>query len=66
MATARVRIVSVGDELLEGRTSDTNATRIQRALGRHAVRIEDIVVCTADGGESLNESPRELRVVAGR
>ena len=34
--------------------------------GCYGVRIEDIVICTRDGGESLNESPRELRVVAGR
>ena len=34
--------------------------------GRFGVRIEDVVRCTAEGGESLNHSPRELRVVAGR
>lgn len=39
-----VRIVAVGDELLEGRTSDTNSTRIQRALGAHAVTVRDIMV----------------------
>ncbi|MBD3219845.1 nicotinamide-nucleotide amidohydrolase family protein [bacterium] len=39
-----VRIVAVGDELLEGRTSDTNSTRIQRALGSHAVAVRDIAV----------------------
>jgi nicotinamide-nucleotide amidase len=39
-----VRIVAVGDELLEGRTSDTNSTRIQRALGSHAVTVREIGV----------------------
>ena len=33
--------------------------------GRYGARIEDIVVCTDAGGESLNEAPRDLLVVAG-
>lgn len=32
--------------------------------GRHGARLEDIVMCTATGGESVNHQPREL-VVAG-
>jgi len=39
-----VRIVAVGDELLEGRTSDTNSTRIQRALAEHAIDVRGIAV----------------------
>jgi Xaa-Pro aminopeptidase len=31
--------------------------------GQWGARIEDIVVCTADGGERLNRSSRELRLV---
>ncbi len=31
--------------------------------GRHGARIEDIVVCTADGGERVNLTPRELTVL---
>lgn len=33
--------------------------------GRFGVRIEDIVVCTADGPDVLNEAPRDLLVVDG-
>lgn len=32
--------------------------------GRHGARIEDIVVCTADGGERLNLQPRGLVVLS--
>ncbi|MGH2462637.1 MAG: M24 family metallopeptidase [Candidatus Limnocylindria bacterium] len=32
--------------------------------GRWGARIEDIVVCTAAGGERLNKSSRDLRIVA--
>ena len=34
--------------------------------GRYGVRIEDAVACTTDGVETLNQAPRELRVVSGR
>lgn len=33
--------------------------------GRYGARIEDIVVCSADGPDSLNQAPRELLVVSG-
>jgi Xaa-Pro aminopeptidase len=32
--------------------------------GRWGARIEDIVICTESGGERLNASSRELRIVA--
>ena len=48
MNTVNVRIIAVGDELLEGRTSDTNSTSIQRALGHHAAAVRDIAVVHDD------------------
>lgn len=33
--------------------------------GRYGARLEDIVVCTADGADLLNEAPRDLYVVRG-
>jgi len=39
-----VRIIAIGDELLEGRTSDTNSTRIQRALAARGVSVRDVAV----------------------
>ncbi|MBK6733078.1 MAG: nicotinamide-nucleotide amidohydrolase family protein [bacterium] len=42
--TGGLKIIAVGDELLEGRTADTNSGRIQRALGGHALRCELIQV----------------------
>ncbi|HOX25261.1 MAG TPA: nicotinamide-nucleotide amidohydrolase family protein [Candidatus Krumholzibacteria bacterium] len=52
MTAATVRIIAVGDELLEGRTSDTNSTRMQRALGVYAVQVRDIAV-VADRAEDI-------------
>ncbi len=43
-AEPTVRIIAIGDELLEGRTADTNSRRIQQALGAHAVQVSLIQV----------------------
>jgi len=42
--SCRVNMIAVGDELLEGRTADTNSGCIQRALGQHAVQVAGIQV----------------------
>ncbi len=44
VAGPTVQIIAIGDELLEGRTSDTNSRRIQQALGAHAVQVSLIQV----------------------
>jgi Xaa-Pro aminopeptidase len=33
--------------------------------GRYGVRIEDVVVCAADGADVLNDAPRDLQVLSG-
>lgn len=48
-----LRIIAVGDELLEGRTADTNSRSIQRALGRHVVQ--------AAGVEVVPDEPEAIR-----
>jgi nicotinamide-nucleotide amidase len=64
-----VRIIAVGDELLEGRTSDTNSGRIQRALGRHAVQTAGIQVVPDTGaaiGQALDRTdPGDLVFMTG-
>jgi len=39
-----VKIIAIGDELLEGRTIDSNSQRIERALGGHGVQVSLIQV----------------------
>jgi Xaa-Pro dipeptidase len=51
------------DELVPG-----NAFSVEPGVyfdGRYGARIEDIVVCTTDGGDTLNQAPRDLLVVRG-
>lgn len=42
--SASVKIIAVGDELLEGKTSDTNSRRIQQVLGGHGAQVSLIQV----------------------
>ncbi len=68
-AAGGICIIAVGDELLEGRTVDTNSRRLQRALGGHGLaarlvqavpdRLEDI-------GQALQRTrPGDLVVLTG-
>ena len=66
---AVVRIIAVGDELLEGRTADTNSGRIQRALGGHAVQTAGIQV-VPDTGQAIRRAldltdPGDLVILSG-
>jgi Xaa-Pro aminopeptidase len=52
-----------GTPLVEG-----NAFSVEPGIyldGRYGARIEDIVVCAADGPDTLNQAPRDLFVVRG-
>jgi Xaa-Pro aminopeptidase len=52
-----------GDQLVPG-----HAFSVEPGIyieGRYGARIEDIMVCTANGGDTLNQAPRELLVVRG-
>ncbi|MFT5233203.1 MAG: nicotinamide-nucleotide amidase [Candidatus Krumholzibacteriia bacterium] len=42
MSRAQVKIIAIGDELLEGRTIDSNSQRIQRSLGGHGLQVSFI------------------------
>lgn len=44
MTIRQARIIAVGDELLEGRTTDTNSGRVQRALGDCGVAVIGVEV----------------------
>jgi Xaa-Pro aminopeptidase len=58
-------LVAGNDERLE----PGNAFSIEPGIyvpGQFGIRIEDIVVCTPDGPDVLNEAPRDLLVVTGR
>jgi Xaa-Pro aminopeptidase len=57
--------------LVEGNSDDLvagHAFSVEPGIyleGRYGARIEDIVVCTPEGGDTLNQAPRELLVVRG-
>jgi Xaa-Pro aminopeptidase len=55
-------IVAGNDQVLEEGMAFSIEPGIY-AAGRHGARIEDIVVCTADGVERLNTRPTELEVL---
>jgi len=42
VSAVQVKIIAIGDELLEGRTIDSNSQRIQRALGGHGLQVSFI------------------------
>jgi nicotinamide-nucleotide amidase len=63
-----VWLIAVGDELLEGRTADTNSRSVQRALGIHAVSVRGIQVVhdtVEDIVAALNRTGAGLVVVYG-
>lgn len=57
-ASKSVKIIAVGDELLEGRTADTNSQRIQQAIGGHGVQVALIQV--------VPDSPSEIVLALDR
>lgn len=59
-AAIGVCIIAVGDELLEGRTVDTNSRRIQRALGGHAVRTR-LIQSVPDRPDAIAEALEQTR-----
>jgi nicotinamide-nucleotide amidase len=64
-----VKIIAIGDELLEGRTVDTNSQRIQRSLGGHGVQVALIQVVPDTEADVLaalqNTAPGDLVFVSG-
>jgi nicotinamide-nucleotide amidase len=53
-----VKIIAIGDELLEGRTVDSNSRRIQRALGGHGVQVGLVQV--------VPDTPADVRAALDR
>ncbi len=64
-----VKIIAIGDELLEGRTVDSNSQRIQRALGGHGVQVSLIQVVPdteQDVGAALDRTePGDVVFISG-
>jgi competence/damage-inducible protein CinA-like protein len=55
MVDVQARIISVGDELLCGRTVDTNSHRLQQWLGRRGVAVIDVQV-VADRSRAIAQA----------
>ncbi len=69
MVAIPVKIIAIGDELLEGRTIDSNSQQVQRALGGHGVQVSliQVVPDTDDDVSAALErtAPGDLVFISG-